>query len=66
LDQLQERIRYLHYSVNTENSYLHWVRFFVRWHTLNCRGWAEELRLRIKDVDFDPSPHSAPGVPNPA
>jgi integron integrase len=32
LDQLQERIRYLHYSLNTEKAYLHWVRFFVRWH----------------------------------
>jgi integron integrase len=32
LDQLRERIRYLHYSLNTEKAYLHWVRFFVRWH----------------------------------
>lgn len=32
LDQLRERIRYLHYSLNTEKAYLHWVRFYVRWH----------------------------------
>ena len=32
LDQLRERIRYLHYSLNTEKAYLHWVRFFIRWH----------------------------------
>lgn len=32
LDQLRERIRYLHYSLNTEKAYLHWVRFHVRWH----------------------------------
>jgi Phage integrase, N-terminal SAM-like domain len=32
LDQLRERIRYLHHSFNTEKAYLHWVRFFVRWH----------------------------------
>jgi integron integrase len=32
LDQLRERIRYLHYSLSTEKAYLHWVRFFVRWH----------------------------------
>ncbi len=32
LDQLRERIRYLHYCLNTEKAYLHWVRFFVRWH----------------------------------
>jgi integron integrase len=32
LDQLRERIRYLHYSLQTEKAYLYWVRFFVRWH----------------------------------
>lgn len=32
LDQVRERVRYLHYSLQTEKAYLHWVRFFVRWH----------------------------------
>ena len=32
LDQLRERIRYLHYSLRTEKAYLYWVRFFIRWH----------------------------------
>jgi integron integrase len=32
LDQLRERIRYLHYSLQTEKAYLHWARFFIRWH----------------------------------
>lgn len=31
LDQVRERIRYLHYSLATEKVYLYWVRFFVRW-----------------------------------
>ena len=31
LDQVRERIRYLHYSLSTEKVYLYWVRFFVRW-----------------------------------
>ena len=35
LDQVRERIRYLHYSLNTEKTYLHWVKFFVRWHGRN-------------------------------
>ncbi|MBY0465351.1 MAG: phage integrase N-terminal SAM-like domain-containing protein [Burkholderiales bacterium] len=35
LDQLRERIRYLHYSLSTEKAYLHWMRFFVRWHGRN-------------------------------
>ena len=29
LDQVRERIRYLHYSLRTEQAYVHWVRAFV-------------------------------------
>jgi hypothetical protein len=32
LDQVRGRIRNLHYSLSTEKAYLHWVRFFIRWH----------------------------------
>lgn len=32
LDQLRERIRYLHYSRRTEDSYVFWCRAFIRWH----------------------------------
>ena len=32
LDQVREQIRYRHYSLSTEKTYLHWVRFFIRWH----------------------------------
>jgi len=35
LDQVRERIRYLHYSLSTEKTYLYWVRFFIRWHGRN-------------------------------
>ena len=31
LDQLRERIRHMHYSLSTEQVYLYWVRFFIRW-----------------------------------
>ena len=31
LDQVRERIPYLHYSLKMEKAYLYWVRFFVRW-----------------------------------
>lgn len=34
MDQLRERIRYLHYSLRAEQTYLYWVRFFIRWHGL--------------------------------
>ena len=31
LDQLCECIRYMHYSLSTEQVYVYWVRFFIRW-----------------------------------
>ena len=31
LDQVRERIRYLHYSMRTEESYVYWIRNFIRW-----------------------------------
>ena len=34
LDQVRERLRYGHYSLSTERSYVHWVRWFVRFHGL--------------------------------
>jgi hypothetical protein len=34
LDQLRERIRYLHYSIRTEEVYVYWVRTLIRFHGL--------------------------------
>lgn len=34
LDQLRERLRYQHYSLRTEQAYVHWVRAFIRFHGL--------------------------------
>jgi len=34
LDQVRERIRYLHYSLRTEQAYLLWIRAFIRHHGL--------------------------------
>jgi integron integrase len=34
LGQLRERIRYDHYSLKTEQSYVHWARRFIRFHEL--------------------------------
>jgi integron integrase len=31
LDVLIQRLRYMHYSIRTEQAYVHWVRSFVRW-----------------------------------
>ncbi len=34
LDQVRERIRYLHYSRRTEQAYVHWSRAYIRFHGL--------------------------------
>jgi integron integrase len=34
LDALREQVRYLHYSLRTEQAYVHWVRAFVHFHGL--------------------------------
>ena len=34
LDAVRERVRYLHYSLRTEQAYVHWIRAFVRYHGL--------------------------------
>lgn len=31
LDQVRERIAYKHYSLRTEQAYVYWVRWFIRW-----------------------------------
>ena len=32
LQKVRERIRYLHYSLRTEEAYVHWVRHYVKFH----------------------------------
>ena len=34
LDQIREQIRYLHYSLRTEEAYVYWVKNFIRFHGL--------------------------------
>jgi integron integrase len=41
LDQVRERVRYLHYSLRTEEAYVHWVRAFVRFH--GCKRHPREM-----------------------
>ncbi len=31
---MRERLRYLHYSLRTEQAYVYWVRWFIRFHGL--------------------------------
>jgi integron integrase len=34
LDQLRQQVRYMHYSLRTEQAYVHWVRAYIRYHGL--------------------------------
>lgn len=44
LDQLREQIRYRHCSLQTERTYVHWTRAFIRFHHLRhlCERGAVE------------------------
>ena len=50
LDQVKERIQYLHYSLSTEKVYLHWIRFFILW---PCRtaGMTHQRNMGDKQVE---------------
>ena len=43
LDQVRERIRYLHYSLQTEKAYVYWAKAFVLW-TARSHGGFRYLR----------------------
>jgi integron integrase len=45
LDTLRERLRYMHYSLRTEEAYVYWVRGFVRW-----AGMRHPRELGAKEV----------------
>ena len=46
LDALRQQIRYMHYSLRTEQAYVHWVRAFVHFHDL--RHPAELARPEVE------------------
>ena len=48
LDQLRERIRYDHYSLRTDQSYVHWVRRFVHFHALYTHVGGAEVERRLR------------------
>ena len=49
LEQVRERIRYLHYSIRTETAYLYWIRNFIRWSDMRHprEMGAEEVRAYL-------------------
>nr|QZL14097.1 integron integrase [uncultured bacterium] len=46
LDRLRARIRYCHYSLRTEQAYVHWAQAFVRFH--RCRSLDELLQADVE------------------
>ncbi|MEI7444228.1 MAG: integron integrase [Burkholderiales bacterium] len=63
LDQVRERVRYLHYSLRTEQAYLLWIRAFIRFHGLRhprTLGGAEVesvLNALVNDRNVSASTH---------
>lgn len=60
LDQVRERIRYMHYSLQTEKAFLYWVRFFIRWHGRSGQmrhprdmGTKEIARVRRSSIFYE-------------
>ena len=51
LDQVRERIRYLHYSLKAEKACLCWVRFFVCWSATQPGGMRHSRDLSAHDVE---------------
>jgi integron integrase len=51
LDQVSERIRYMHYSLKTEKAYLYWVRFFIRWSATQPGGMCHPRDMGVADVE---------------
>lgn len=50
LDQVRERVRYLHYSLKTEKAYLYWIRFFIRWSAAQGSGMRHPRDMNMTDV----------------
>ena len=51
LDQVRERVRYMHYSLKTEKAYLYWARFFVRWSATQPGGMRHPQDMGAHDVE---------------
>ena len=46
LEQVRQSLRVKHYSLRTEESYLYWVRYYIRFHKIGILGIWEALKSR--------------------
>lgn len=64
LDEVRRQVRYHHYSIRTEQAYVHWIRAFVRYHGLRhpaelSHGDVESfLTWLASDQQVSPSTHN--------
>ncbi len=50
LDQVRDKIRVLHYSIRTEETYLAWIRRFIRFHNLRRVAGAKRVFERAPGI----------------
>jgi hypothetical protein len=70
MDQVCERIRYLHYSLKTEKAYLYWVRFFILWTAKQggmrlSEGLSRQLKLACNQAGIANARNGAHTAPRP-
>jgi len=51
LDQVRERVRYLHYSLQTEKAYVYWAKAFVLWAAHSGGGFRHPRDLGQAEVE---------------
>ena len=51
LDQVRERIRYLHYSLQTEKVYVYWTKAFVLWAARSGGGFTHPREMGQAEVE---------------
>lgn len=51
LDQVRERVRYLHYSLQTEKAYVYWAKAFVLWTARSGGGFRHPREMGQADVE---------------
>lgn len=51
LDQVRERVRYLHYSLQTEKAHVYWAKAFVLWATRSHDGFRHPRDMGQTEVE---------------
>lgn len=51
LDQVRERVRYLHYSLQTEKAYVYWAKAYVLWAARSGGGFRHPRDMGQADVE---------------